>query len=97
MGKVGSSTMPHKRNPPVCEGIIALNRLVRATVPLAIEGMVADHERDKVVLQAEREFIGKVFNMTHADINKMVFVARSEEHTSELQSLMRNSYSVYCL
>src|SRR3546814_6079656 len=24
-------------------------------------------------------------------------VARSEEHTSELQSLMRNSYAVFCL
>src|SRR3546814_2128691 len=27
----------------------------------------------------------------------MVGVARSEEHTSELQSLMRNSYAVFCL
>src|SRR3546814_5383138 len=26
-----------------------------------------------------------------------VFAARSEEHTSELQSLMRNSYAVLCL
>src|SRR3546814_8894754 len=26
-----------------------------------------------------------------------VFVARSEEHTSELQSLMRISYAVFCL
>src|SRR3546814_7331935 len=26
-----------------------------------------------------------------------VRVARSEEHTSELQSLMRNSYAVFCL
>src|SRR3546814_9926486 len=25
------------------------------------------------------------------------FVERSEEHTSELQSLMRNSYAVFCL
>src|SRR3546814_3148758 len=25
------------------------------------------------------------------------FVNRSEEHTSELQSLMRNSYAVFCL
>src|SRR3546814_9580694 len=25
------------------------------------------------------------------------FVVRSEEHTSELQSLMRNSYAVFCL
>src|SRR3546814_2733675 len=26
-----------------------------------------------------------------------IAVARSEEHTSELQSLMRNSYAVFCL
>src|SRR3546814_4976749 len=26
-----------------------------------------------------------------------VSIARSEEHTSELQSLMRNSYAVFCL
>src|SRR3546814_10509936 len=26
-----------------------------------------------------------------------VMVGRSEEHTSELQSLMRNSYAVFCL
>lgn len=73
-GKVGSSTMPHKRNPPICEGVIAVNRIVKSTVTLAIEGIVADHERDKVVLQSEREYIGKVFNLTHAAIKKMVFV-----------------------
>src|SRR3546814_4801234 len=28
---------------------------------------------------------------------KGIEVARSEEHTSELQSLMRNSYAVFCL
>src|SRR3546814_3412286 len=27
----------------------------------------------------------------------LVFLARSEEHTSELQSLMRISYAVFCL
>src|SRR3546814_9448088 len=26
-----------------------------------------------------------------------LYAARSEEHTSELQSLMRNSYAVFCL
>lgn len=73
-GKVGSSTMPHKRNPPVCEGVIAINRLVRSTVSVAVEGIVADHERDKVVLQVEREYIGRVFNMVHAAVKKMAFV-----------------------
>src|SRR3546814_2643581 len=28
---------------------------------------------------------------------KALFAARSEEHTSELHSLMRNSYGVFCL
>src|SRR3546814_5399411 len=32
----------------------------------------------------------------HGDVAEMVTV-RSEEHTSELQSLMRNSYAVFCL
>src|SRR3546814_10069501 len=27
----------------------------------------------------------------------VLFLGRSEEHTSELQSLMRNSYAVFCL
>src|SRR3546814_6045239 len=32
----------------------------------------------------------------HTDFEKG-FIRRSEEHTSELQSLMRNSYAVFCL
>src|SRR3546814_9999382 len=32
-----------------------------------------------------------------ADIARMAAAARSEEHTSELQSLMRISYAVFCL
>src|SRR3546814_7395973 len=30
-------------------------------------------------------------------VNKIAIISRSEEHTSELQSLMRNSYAVFCL
>src|SRR3546814_6375116 len=33
----------------------------------------------------------------HVDDAVDDFVARSEEHTSELQSLMRSSYAVFCL
>src|SRR3546814_7449926 len=33
----------------------------------------------------------------HIDVLLRIFRLRSEEHTSELQSLMRNSYAVFCL
>src|SRR3546814_9530668 len=42
-----------------------------------------------------RAYLGR-FNFKGADQNKMVG-KRSEEHTSELQSLMRISYAVFCL
>src|SRR3546814_3686014 len=31
------------------------------------------------------------------DLRRILEIARSEEHTSELQSLMRSSYAVFCL
>src|SRR3546814_5987516 len=33
----------------------------------------------------------------HVDPLDMIEISRSEEHTSELQSLMRSSYAVFCL
>jgi adenylosuccinate lyase len=43
---VGSITMPHKRNPEVAEHLVTLSRLVRAQQGVALEGMVAEGERD---------------------------------------------------
>src|SRR3546814_4777170 len=39
----------------------------------------------------------KVMGESGADILRMWVASRSEEHTSELQSLMRISYAVFCL
>src|ERR1700745_1579671 len=46
-GTVGSSTMPQKRNPKLCQDIIAAAAEVRATVPLALESMQTEHEADR--------------------------------------------------
>ena len=45
-GTVGSSTMPQKRNPKLCQDIIADETELRSLVPLAIEAMLGDHEAD---------------------------------------------------
>ena len=46
-GTVGSSTMPQKRNPKLCQDIIAAAAEVRAAVPLALEAMQSEHEADR--------------------------------------------------
>ena len=46
-GTVGSSTMPQKRNPKLCQDIIAASAEVRATVALALEAMQTEHEADR--------------------------------------------------
>jgi 3-carboxy-cis,cis-muconate cycloisomerase len=46
-GTVGSSTMPQKRNPKLCQDIIAAAAEIRAMVPLALEAMYTEHEADR--------------------------------------------------
>jgi 3-carboxy-cis,cis-muconate cycloisomerase len=48
-GTVGSSTMPQKRNPKLCQDIIALAADVRMQVPLALEAMQTEHEADRTM------------------------------------------------
>jgi adenylosuccinate lyase len=45
-GKVGSSTMPHKRNPSTCEAAVAVSRALRYNAAFMLECMVVEHERD---------------------------------------------------
>ena len=45
-GKVGSSTMPHKRNPSTCEAAVAVSRALRYNATFMLECMVIEHERD---------------------------------------------------
>jgi 3-carboxy-cis,cis-muconate cycloisomerase len=46
-GTVGSSTMPQKRNPKLCQDIIAAAAEIRCMVPLALEAMMTEHEADR--------------------------------------------------
>ncbi|HAM36946.1 MAG TPA: adenylosuccinate lyase [Elusimicrobia bacterium] len=45
-GQKGSSAMPHKRNPILCENLCGLSRLIRSYESAVVENIVLWHERD---------------------------------------------------
>ncbi len=55
--QVGSSTMPHKRNPITCEQICGLARVVRGFIAPTYENAIQWHERDLCNSSAERFII----------------------------------------
>jgi adenylosuccinate lyase len=58
--QVGSSTMPHKRNPELSERVCGLARIVRGLVVAALENVVTWHERDLTQSSAERFILPEV-------------------------------------
>jgi adenylosuccinate lyase len=52
--QVGSSTMPQKQNPELCERVCGLARIVRSLTFPALENAVTWHERDLTQSSAER-------------------------------------------
>jgi adenylosuccinate lyase len=53
-GQTGSSAMPHKRNPIMCERVCGLSRVVRANALVGFENVALWHERDISHSSAER-------------------------------------------
>ncbi|HKX10770.1 MAG TPA: adenylosuccinate lyase [Stellaceae bacterium] len=52
-GKVGSSTMPHKRNPSLCETMITVGSTLRYDVAIMQEALVQTHERSSAIWKME--------------------------------------------
>jgi len=53
-GQKGSSAMPHKRNPIICERIAGLARVLRGNALTALENVALWHERDITHSSVER-------------------------------------------
>ncbi len=53
-GQRGSSAMPHKKNPILCERLTGMARLIRSYAQVAFENMALWHERDISHSSAER-------------------------------------------
>lgn len=73
-GKVGSSTMPHKRNPSTVEAAVAVARALRYNAALMLESMVMEHERDAASWRAEWRALPEACLMTGALLANMRYV-----------------------
>src|SRR3546814_5926227 len=64
-----------------------------------LQGLFGSATPQNVATQACRVTRSSNYSVPHATTEVIPFndEVRSEEHTSELQSLMRNSYAVFCL
>lgn len=61
-GQQGSSAMPHKRNPELCERVCGLARLLRGHAVSALENVALWHERDISHSSAERIIFPDAFS-----------------------------------
>ncbi len=71
---VGSSTMPHKRNPEVIEFVVAMTKIVMSNVQLGLQSMLAEHERDTRCWRLDWHSIPESSMMLHKAISALVFV-----------------------
>ncbi len=88
MGKVGSSTMPQKRNPMICEAILSLARLTRRHAATALDSMLHEHERDWSSFQMEWAYLPELCVMAHGAMTLSLRVIQGLHVYPEM--MMRN-------
>jgi adenylosuccinate lyase len=70
----GSSAMPHKKNPVVCERICGLSRLVRSYVDVSISNIALWNERDISHSSNERIILEEASALTYYILERLGFV-----------------------
>src|SRR3546814_4223206 len=83
--RIKALAMEFMRNPQQVQ--VAANNTIVETIT---------HRAHPVDGSRKRDLLIEILSRRHTD-QVLVFGKRSEEHTSELQSLMRTSYAVFCL
>ncbi len=75
--QVGSSTMPQKRNPELCERVCGLARIIRGLVIPALEDVITWHERDLTQSSTERFLLPETCILTDYLLYLMTSIVRS--------------------
>jgi len=85
-GKVGSSTMPHKRNPSSAEAVATVGRVLRYTVALMHDALMHEHERDAAAWRMEWKAVPEACLMTGMMLAQMRYIlAGLEVHADKMR------------
>lgn len=95
-GQKGSSAMPHKRNPVLCERICGLARVIRNSSIVAMENVALWHERDishssteRIILPETTILLDYIINLTNRVISEMdVFPEEMEKNLNLTKGLI---------
>ncbi len=88
----GSSTMPHKQNPVICERIAAINSHVRPLAGVLLEGMIHENERDPRALWSEWLAMPQICIYSTAILNYLIEVI---ENLAVLPGQMQKNLNLY--
>ncbi|OLS29455.1 MAG: Adenylosuccinate lyase [Candidatus Heimdallarchaeota archaeon LC_2] len=72
--QVGSSAMPHKKNPHKSERISGLARIIRSNVAISLENIALEHERDISHSSVERVIIPQSANLLYYITKSMISI-----------------------
>jgi 3-carboxy-cis,cis-muconate cycloisomerase len=78
-GKGGSSTMPHKRNPVTCTGIIANSVRIPHLVASMLSSMMQEHERSVGYWHAEWEVLTDLMRLTAGSVTNSIGLLKGIE------------------
>ncbi len=78
-GQKGSSAMPHKRNPVICERLTGLARLLRGYLGAGLEDVALWHERDISHSSVERVALPDASHLAYYALRKMTTVVEGLE------------------
>lgn len=94
-GQRGSSAMPHKKNPILCERLTGMSRMLRSYVSSAYENISLWHERDISHSSVERVFIPDATLITYYMLNKANYLAEQlVVHEDTMRENIEKSYNL---
>jgi len=73
-GRGASSTLPQKRNPIICQPLIATGKMLREKASLAFDAMVQDHERGTGPMHLEWSILPEAFVLAGGAVENAISI-----------------------